>query len=115
MYLTTKFLFDVQIKKTKMNSAFLNFQTPSTAISWSVYEFFKHYMSSGGFDGPNSDQQNDKYDTLSSNSRNFQNGLVGSRVSHLSSGRSNSSNSEEINPSRHHGFSVVAPVVSAAR
>ena len=102
-----------------MNSAFLNFQTPSTAISWSVYEFFKHYMSSGGFDGPNSDQQNDKYDTLSSvmtpNSRNFQNGQVGSRVSHLSSGGSNSSNSEEINQSRHHAFSVVAPVVSAAR
>ena len=62
------------------------------------------------------DKQNDPYETLSTmmtpNSRNFQNGQVGSRVSHLTSGGSNSSNSEEINQSRWHH---VTPVVTAAR
>ena len=65
-----------------------------------------------------SDKQNDPYETLSTmmtpNSRNFQNGQVGSRVSHLTSGgSSSSSNSEEINQSIHHH--AWTPVVSAAR
>ena len=90
------------------------FQAPSTAISWSVYEGFKHlWMKNLGDD---SDKQNDPYETLSTmmtpNSRNFQNGQVGSRVSHLTSDGSNSSNSEEINQSRWHH---VTPVVTAAR
>jgi len=90
------------------------YQAPSTAISWSVYEGFKHLWMKNLCD--DSDKQNDPYETLSTmmtpNSRNFQNGQVGSRVSHLTSGGSNSSNSEEINQSRWHH---VTPVVTAAR
>ena len=40
-------------------SARVLYQSPATAISWSVYEFFKYYMK-------NNVNSDDKYDTLAS-------------------------------------------------
>ena len=41
-------------------SARILYQAPATAISWSVYEFFKYYMKLHSANG-----DNDKYDTIS--------------------------------------------------
>jgi hypothetical protein len=83
-------------------------QAPSTAISWSVYEFFKHYLNLGS-DG----NDDDKYDTMSVMNAASRSGQVGSRVGHLSpaSGGSNPSNEDHATATEavsRSPFSVVA-------
>lgn len=60
------------------------YQAPSTAISWSVYEFFKYYLNSSGSAGGSSEV--DDYETLSVMKSVSVPGQIGSRVGHLSPG-----------------------------
>lgn len=57
------------------------YQAPSTAISWSVYEFFKYYLN------VNQDEKEENvYETLSVMKSASAPGQIGSRVGHLSPG-----------------------------
>lgn len=63
-------------------SARVLYQAPSTAIAWSVYEFFKYYLS---LKAVNND---DHYDTLGESTMGYTHPTldqIGSRVGHLSS------------------------------
>jgi len=72
------------------------YQAPSTAISWSVYEFFKWWLFSPNENsGPNSESgektragKGYDYDTLSVMKSATASGQIGSRVGHLSPGAS---------------------------
>jgi len=66
------------------------YQAPSTAISWSVYEFFKWWLfsteDSGSDLNPDSEKNRYDYDTLSVMKSASVTGQIGSRVGHLSPG-----------------------------
>lgn len=64
-------------------SARVLYQAPSTAIAWSVYEFFKYYLNLS----PKNDRGDDRYETLSESSPGYAHpslDQIGSRVGHLS-------------------------------
>lgn len=66
------------------------YQAPSTAISWSVYEFFKHYLNLAPV------EKDLDYETLSVMKSASVPGQVGSRVGHLSPGGASSSSTQNI-------------------
>lgn len=59
----------------------LLFQAPSTAISWSVYEFFKWWLASKD-DDSGSEKARFDYDTLTVMKSGASSGQIGSRVGH---------------------------------
>ena len=75
----------------KVGNRIVLFQAPSTAISWSVYEFFKHYLNMGGGGG----EDGDTYETMTAMKSASATGQIGSRVSHLSPGTVALSSSNE--------------------
>jgi len=78
------------------------YQAPSTAISWSVYEFFKWWLFStedSGVAGSNPDASEKNrydYDTLSVMKSASATGQIGSRVGHLSPGVANADHSDHL-------------------
>lgn len=66
------------------------YQAPSTAVSWTVYEFFKHYLN---FGNDKDDKNDDEYETLSVMKSASVPGQIGSRVGHLSPGCMSSTSS----------------------
>ena len=64
----------------------LLFQAPSTAISWSVYEFFKWWLVSDKTGDSGSEKARFDYDTLTVMKSGASSGQIGSREGHLSPG-----------------------------
>ena len=62
------------------------FQAPSTAISWSVYEFFKWWLVSDKAGDSGSEKARFDYDTLTVMKSGASSGQIGSREGHLSPG-----------------------------
>lgn len=79
------------------------YQAPSTAIAWSVYEFFKYYLKDR-FDTGGGDSKMDTYETLSSVRSSSSSastvrpgsGQVGPRVGHLSPSASSTSGDSDL-------------------
>lgn len=69
----------------------LLFQAPSTALSWSVYEFFKWWLVSKDDKAADSGSEKARfdYDTLTVMKSGASSGQIGSRVGHLSPGHAN--------------------------
>jgi len=84
------------------------YQAPSTAISWSVYEFFKHYLNTDRNEGGSGSRQDpeDTYETLSVMKSVTATGQIGSRVGHLSPGATAQGSNEDHIPS------VAVPITS---
>jgi hypothetical protein len=69
----------------------LLFQAPSTALSWSVYEFFKWWLVSKDDKAadPGSEKARFDYDTLTGMKSGASSSQIGSRVGHLNPGHAN--------------------------
>lgn len=76
-------------------------QAPSTAISWSVYEFFKYYLNMG--------PEDKEYDTLSVMKSVSASSQVGPRVGHLSSGVSDHNDDVNLHQDK---IQVAVPIPS---
>ena len=70
----------------------LHLQVPSTAISWSVYEFFKYYLNKGNVEK----EDCSNYETLSVMTSASAPGQIDSRVGHLRPGSSEEYHQESI-------------------
>jgi len=68
------------------------YQVPSTAISWSVYEFFKYYLNKGNVEK----EDCSNYETLSVMTSASAPGQIDSRVGHLRPGSSEEYHQESI-------------------
>ena len=102
------FINDKYSLKTWTQFSKLLFQAPSTAISWSVYEFFKHYLNTDRNEGGSGSRQDpeDTYETLSVMKSVTATGQIGSRVGHLSPGATAQGSNEDHIPS------VAVPITS---